>query len=141
MPKFHFSHETHYRRTHGQWGTPTHRVWSAMHYRCRNRKATRFDRYGGRGITVCERWFSFQNFFEDMGERPPGMSIDRIDNDRGYEPGNCRWATAREQRANQSAPNLLRDEAGRYLAKTPPGGAKGVEIAGSDPVHPEITVP
>lgn len=72
-----------------------------MVQRCTNPNCRRFADWGGRGITVCERWESFENFLADMGERPEGMTLDRRDNDGDYEPGNCRWATPKEQRANQ----------------------------------------
>lgn len=71
-----------------------------MHGRCRDKSAKSYPQYGGRGITVCARWRSFENFFADMGPRPEGMSIDRLDNDKGYEPSNCRWLPLNEQHYN-----------------------------------------
>lgn len=82
--------------------TPTYHSWTAMKMRCLQPNHRKYAYYGGRGITICERWRnSFSAFVEDMGERPAGHSLDRIDTNGNYEPGNCRWATRDEQRANQ----------------------------------------
>lgn len=89
------------KKKHGASTTETYYIWAGMRTRCKNPKATPYKNYGGRGISVCERWNSFDNFLADMGERPPGLSIDRIDNDGNYEPDNCRWATQSEQTGNQ----------------------------------------
>lgn len=80
--------------------TPTYRVWLSMRTRCANPLAKDYKHYGGRGITVCPEWDDYTVFLQDMGERPTGRSIDRIDNAKGYEPGNCRWATKLEQMRN-----------------------------------------
>lgn len=78
-----------------------YRSWWSMHQRCRYPSNASYPVYGGRGITVCERWMSFKAFLEDMGPRPEGMTIDRIDPDGNYEPGNCRWADAKTQAVNK----------------------------------------
>jgi len=72
-----------------------------MKTRCSNKNHIAYDSYGGRGIKVCERWSDFKNFVDDMGEKPVGLSLDRIDTNGNYEPGNCRWATAKEQARNK----------------------------------------
>ena len=87
--------------THGQRMTPTYASWMSAKDRATNPKSKDFHRYGAIGIGMAERWLTFENFFADMGERPPGKSIDRIDGSKGYEPGNCRWATAQQQALNR----------------------------------------
>jgi len=76
--------------------------WEQMRQRCRNVRHHKYPRYGARGITICPRWDEFANFVADMGYPPLGLSLDRVDNDGNYEPGNCRWATPKQQQANTS---------------------------------------
>lgn len=92
-------------RTHGATNTPLYRTWSGIRTRCLNPRSQHYKNYGGRGITIDDRWQGangFANFAADMGPKPgPGYSIDRKDNDGNYEPDNCRWATGTEQSNNQ----------------------------------------
>lgn len=81
----------------------SYRSWRSMIIRCTNPKHDKFKFYGARGITICSRWRTFENFFADMGSRPVGKTLDRRDNDGNYEPGNCGWATQKEQCANRRA--------------------------------------
>ena len=97
------------RRTHGMansrvkgYAIKAYGVWQAMRDRCSNPNRADFHRYGGRGISVCQRWEKFENFYADMGEPPTGTSLDRIDNDKGYSKKNCRWATRKEQVYNST---------------------------------------
>lgn len=81
--------------------SPTHKSWTAMIQRTTNSNYTHWKDYGGRGITVCDQWRSFEVFLADMGERPEGKTLDRINVNGNYEPGNCRWATLSEQQKNK----------------------------------------
>lgn len=96
----------------GQSSSPAYKCWENMVQRCTNSKATGYKYWGGRGISVCDRWrISFTQFIEDVGERPSSKhSLDRIDVDGNYEPGNVRWATAAEQNVNKQEVNLTNRE-------------------------------
>lgn len=113
-------------RDHGRSGTPEYRSWLAMIHRCHDQKDELHKRYyADKGIKVCERWHLFTNFFEDMGPKPsPDYTIERYDNAKDYEPGNCRWATKTEQGRNKRNNVLLTHD-----GKTMPLSA-WVEITG-----------
>jgi hypothetical protein len=87
---------------HGMCGTPEYRSWERIVQRCYNQGHVSYKNYGGRGISVCEEWRkSFMAFYRDMGRKPGGLSLDRVNNNGNYEPGNCRWATPKQQANNR----------------------------------------
>lgn len=94
-------------RTHGWSQTRTYKTWRGMVGRCTDPRNASFAKYAGRGVTVCDRWLTFEKFLEDMGERPAGKTLDRIRNEDGYAPGNCRWATVTEQNNNRRNVRML----------------------------------
>lgn len=87
--------------THGMVGTPTYHCWEGIVSRCRLPSHPSYHRYGGRGIKICDRWLKFEGFLEDMGVKPDGLTIDRIDNEGDYEAGNCRWVGMDVQNNNR----------------------------------------
>lgn len=115
-------------RVHGLSSTRAYLTWQHMKRRCLNPKLGQFKDYGGRGITICERWMRFGNFFADMGERPKGKTLDRIDNNGNYEPGNCRWATKKEQQRNMRSNRLVTINGATMCA------IEWAEISGTSPI-------
>ena len=93
--------------THGMSRTRIYKVWTGMLNRCRNPKDSRYDQYGGRGVTVCEEWYKFENFYKDMGKCPKGYHLDRMDNTRGYSPDNCRWVSVKQSCRNKRNTRLI----------------------------------
>jgi len=87
--------------THGMRKTPTYISWAGIKNRCTNHSYHGYKNYGGRGISVCERWNKFENFYEDMGEKPKGLSVERKDNNGNYCPENCCWETIKNQNRNK----------------------------------------
>lgn len=120
-------------KTHGMYGTTEYKTWSSMIQRCTNPKSRQYKQYGGKGISVCDRWKnSFEEFYRDMGKKPPNMSLDRIDPSKGYELQNCRWADKFIQARNKrkSKTSFEQAEIIRNLYKNGLGPKKISEITG-----------
>ena len=98
-------------RTHGLYGTGAHTTWSQMIQRCKNKNNPAYKDYGGRGISICKEWEKFENFHNDMGDRPIGLELDRRNNDGNYEPNNCRWVTPKINARNRRTTILSMEKA------------------------------
>jgi hypothetical protein len=96
------------RLRHGLSGHSAYKTWKAMISRCYDEADKDYSGYGGRGVLVCDRWLELESFIADVGEKPRGQSLERMDNSKGYSPENCRWATPREQGANKRNNNILK---------------------------------
>ena len=102
---------------HGLSNHKDYQLWNGLFTRCYNPNVKIFKYYGGRGISVCERWDNFKNFLDDMGDRPEGMQLDRIDNNGNYEPNNCRWVTPKENNAHIKGDIPDQDMLGKRFGK------------------------
>lgn len=123
-------HSTRHGHTSANGGhSPTYRSWAAMKSRCLNPNFTKYASYGAVGITVCERWARFNNFLEDMGPRPPGTTIGRINNNGNYEPCNCRWETPKQQGRNKKNNVFVICNGARMLLQ------EAAPIIGMDPLR------
>ncbi|TXH09829.1 MAG: hypothetical protein E6R04_07060 [Spirochaetes bacterium] len=124
-------------KTHGLTQSRTYKSWASMKARCLNPKSRIYKWYGGRGIKICSRWMKFENFLKDLGERPIGKSLDRIDNNGPYSTDNCRWATIEEQHRNTSK-NIFYKWNGQRLTLTDIAFQLGIGLTGRTMLHRRI---